>query len=285
MDAKNAGGASALLNAAASGNPTAVQLLLERGADPNTRTKRGETALNSAATQGVEESVRLLIARGAKVNTQDERGYSPLMHAAASDTIPVGLVKLLLANGADPKLSAEYDETAATHAAKRGNTEIARMLGGIYQERATVSPVGDTKPRSPAQAVAKALPMLEKQSFNFIRIGGCNSCHSQDLASAANGIAKSRGIPAPKEIAQLTGNLNGITAERILDIAVVGVSSMAWELFDLGNNQAPPTPYTDAVIYLVRAMQMEDGHWKNGQNRRPPMTNGEIQTAACLCIR
>lgn len=279
-DAKNAAGASALVFAAGSGQPAAVKLLLEKGADPNTKTKRGETALNAAATQGVEESVRLLIARGAKVNTQDERGYSPLMHAAASDAVPVGTVKLLLASGADTKLTAEYESTAASLAAKRGDTEIARLLGVDETARLIVTPVGDTRSLSPAQAVQKALPQLEKQSYNFIRIGGCNSCHAQDLASAAAGLARARSIPAPKEIPQLTGAMTGISAERILDLGVVGVVGMAWELFDLGMNQEPKTPYTDAVVHYIRAMQAEDGHWKTGQSRRPPMTNGDMQTAA-----
>ncbi len=279
-DAKNAAGSSALVFAAGSGQPAAVKLLLEKGADPNTKTKRGETALNAAATQGVEESVRLLIARGAKVNTQDERGYSPLMHAASSDAVPVGTVKLLLASGADAKLTAEYESTAAALAAKRGDTEIARLLGVAETVRLIVTPVSDVKSLSPSQAVQKALPQLEKQSYNFIRIGGCNSCHAQDLASAAAGLARARSIPAPKEIPQLTGAMTGISAERILDLGVVGVVGMAWELFDLGMNQQPKTPYTDAVVHYIRAMQAEDGHWKSGQSRRPPMTNGDMQTAA-----
>jgi ankyrin repeat protein len=283
-DAKNAAGASALIFAANSGNPAAVALLLEKGADVNTRTKRGESALNAAATQGVEESLRLLLDRGAKVNNQDERGYSPLMHAAASDAIPLGAVKLLLAKGADPKLSGEYGNTAASLAAKRGDTAIARLLGVSEQERrqggVVVKPVNEVTPLRPAQAVAKALPLLEKQSFNFIRIGGCNSCHSQDLASAAAGVAKSRAIPAPKEIPQLAPAMNGLPPERVIDFGVVGVSGMAWELFDLGINNAPQDAYTDAVVRYLRAMQEADGHWKTGQSRRPPMSSGDMQAAA-----
>ena len=38
--------------------------------------------------------------------------------------------------------------------------------------------------RSIPDAVEQALRMTQKQSYNFIRIGGCNSCHSQDLPSA-----------------------------------------------------------------------------------------------------
>ena len=47
------------------------------------------------------------------------------------------------------------------------------------------------------------MALLEKQSYNFIRIGGCNSCHSQDLPSAAAAFARGRGLRAPREIPQL----------------------------------------------------------------------------------
>ena len=62
--------------------------------------------------------------------------------------------------------------------------------------------------------------LLEKQSDNFIRIGGCNSCHSQDLASAAAGFAKSRGLQAPAEIPQLPQSMMP-SPERLMDLAVV----------------------------------------------------------------
>src|SRR4029077_17555772 len=110
-----------------------VRLLLEKGADPNFRTKRNESALADAATAGYEETVKLLLDRGAEVNVQDIRGYSPLLYAAGSDTMPAGIVKMLLAKGADTK--AEGDgETARMLAAKRGDSEVARLLG-VPEER------------------------------------------------------------------------------------------------------------------------------------------------------
>ena len=43
-------------------------------------------------------------------------------------------------------------------------------------------------------AVERALALTEKQSYQFIRVAGCNSCHSQDLPSAAAGFARARGL-------------------------------------------------------------------------------------------
>ena len=62
--------------------------------------------------------------------------------------------------------------------------------------------------------------MMEKQSYNFIRIGGCNSCHSQDLPSAAAGYARSRGLPAPLEIPQLPESMTS-SPERLMDLSVI----------------------------------------------------------------
>ena len=105
-------------------------LLLDRGADARVRTKRNETALGNAGTAGNEETVRLLLEHGADVNVRNIRGYSPLMLAASSDTIPAGVVKLLLAKGADTSFNGDYDETARDLAAKRGDTDVTRLLGG-----------------------------------------------------------------------------------------------------------------------------------------------------------
>ena len=103
-------------------------------------------------------------------------------------------------------------------------------------------------------AVEKALALVEKQSHNFIRIAGCNSCHSQDLTSAAAGLARRRGLAAPGEIAQLPASMMP-PAERVMDLNVVNVTSMAWELFDFGMNGVPKNAYTDAGVRYIKAMQ------------------------------
>jgi hypothetical protein len=129
-------------------------------------------------------------------------------------------------------------------------------------------------------AVEKATALLEKQSHNFIRIGGCNSCHAQDLTSAAASLARDRGLNAPKSIPQLPEAMRGAGAERIMDLVVISPGSIAWELFDLGMNRVPRSDYTDSVVRYLKAMQGAGGHWRSPQSRRPPMSAGEYQSAA-----
>jgi ankyrin repeat protein len=282
LNAKNGAGETALMFAASSGNPEAVRFLLEQGADLRVRSKRHETALGNGGTAGVEESVRLLLDRGAEVNVRNIRGFSPLMLAASSDSIPSGVVKLLLAKGADTSYTGDYDETARDLAAKRGDTEVARLLGGTLRPPQHTTPVAShTTTGSPsiADAVERALALLEKQSYNFIRTAGCNSCHSQDLPSAVAGFARSRGLKAPREIPQVPESMMP-PAERLMDLAAVSAPSTAWELLDYGMNGVPRNALTDASVRYIKAMQTPEGNWSSNESRRPPMSAGDFQAAA-----
>jgi ankyrin repeat protein/mono/diheme cytochrome c family protein len=283
VNAKDSAGETALMVAASLGRPPAVRLLLERGADARVETKRSETALGNAGTSGNEEVVRLLLDHGADVNTRNIRGYSPLMLAASSDTIPSGAVKLLLARGADVSCKGDYDETARDLAAKRGYTEVTRLLGGAPSEKSAPAAVAQRtqgqRRNSIPEAVERALVMTEKQSYTFIRVGGCNSCHSQDLPSAAAAFARSRGLSAPREIPQLPASMMP-SPERVMDLDFVVVAGKAWELFDSGMNGVPRNAYTDAVVRLIKALQEPEGYWPASESRRPPMPVGGYQAAA-----
>ena len=130
-NAKNGLGVTPLMTAALNGGPAATKLLLDAGADAKIRTKRGETALANAANRGDIESVKLLLDSGADVRNVDYNGYTPLMHAAYCDETSPELIRLLLSRGADVDAVGKGEvagETALSIAAKRGETEILRIL-------------------------------------------------------------------------------------------------------------------------------------------------------------
>jgi ankyrin repeat protein len=277
VNGRTAAGGTALMMAARMNRADAVHVLLEHGADANARTKKNETALQEAATAGNEEIVRMLLERKVDVNVQDIRGYSALAYAAGSDAMSPAVVKLLLAAGADPGLKGD-DETAAMLAGKRGDTQLARLLNASF-ERNGGAPV-KTRVRTIAEAVGPALALLEKQSHTFIRVGGCNSCHAQDLPSAAVGIAKSHGLPAPKEIPVLPRSQTPLNPSRWMDLVVVSPSDPAWQLFNAGMNGRPRDEYTDAAIRYIKNMQSASGEWQMPAPRRPPMVSSAIQVTA-----
>ncbi len=283
VNSKDGAGETALMAACTSGNARAVQLLIEQGADVKVRSKRNETALGFAATAGVQASVEMLLAKGADVNVRNFRGYSPLMFAASSDAMPAGIIRLLLDKGADASFTGDYDEPASALAAKRGHTEAARLLGaGSPSPTASATAMAtsvNVSYRSIPDAVRNSLALLEKQSGTFIRTAGCNSCHSQDLPSAAAGLARDYGLTSMKTFPQLPATMTP-PAEQMMDFNVVSPNSVAWELFDAGMNHEPRTQVTDAIVRYIMASQTAEGGWHTPESRRPPMNSGKFQTAA-----
>lgn len=283
VNAKDGAGETALMAACTNGNARAVQLLIERGVDVKVTSKRNETALGFAATAGVQAVVEMLLAKGAEVNVRNFRGYSPLMFAASSDAMPAGIIRLLLAKGADSTFTGDYDEPASALAAKRGHTETARLLGVGSQPLTASAPALVTSVRVSQRpipdAVRSALALLEKQSGAFIRTAGCNSCHSQDLSSASAGLARDYGLTALRTFPQLPATMTP-PAEQVMDFNVVSPNSVAWELFDAGMNHEPRTQMTDAIVRYLMASQTLEGGWNTPESRRPPMNSGRFQTAA-----
>ena len=83
-------------------NPEIVRLLLEKGGNVNTRTKKGETPLHMTVIgkKSNPQIIKILIDRGADINVRDEMGETP-MHKAIDSGAPLEIIKLLLANGAN----------------------------------------------------------------------------------------------------------------------------------------------------------------------------------------
>ncbi len=111
------GGMTPLMHAAVSGSPEAMTLLVDSGASVNAANSAGVTALMMSVTD--IDKVSLLLAKGADVNAASKRGRTALLLAAMSDR-SAGIVRLLMAKGADPK-AVDVLKVNALNAAVRGN--------------------------------------------------------------------------------------------------------------------------------------------------------------------
>lgn len=58
-----------------------VALLLEKGAQPNSKAKGGATPLHLASQEGCADAVTMLLTGGAQVNARDDQGRTPLKRA------------------------------------------------------------------------------------------------------------------------------------------------------------------------------------------------------------
>jgi ankyrin repeat protein len=130
---------TALHIAARNDSAEIAALLLDKGADPNIRSRnRKQTPLMDAANNGSKEVALLLLNRGADPNAKDVDGSTVLLYAIDPDTILsedrtatveeyTAIVQALLAKGADPN-AAKNGWTPLMYAAARNKPEIVKLL-------------------------------------------------------------------------------------------------------------------------------------------------------------
>lgn len=102
-------------------------LLLDKGADGNSRDKDGLTPLSWATRQGHRSTVKLLLSNGAKVDLEDKYGRTPLGWAAR-DGHDAYIVELLLEHGADVDWHDIHDQTPVSLAEACGHGTILQLL-------------------------------------------------------------------------------------------------------------------------------------------------------------
>ncbi len=110
------------------GQEKIVEMLLDRGADPNpvARNPMKVTPLHSAAAARNLPIVTALLAHGALPNVRQHGGWTPL-HSAAQHG-DQAMVEALLKHGADRAAQSDDGATPADLARKSGHAEIAEAL-------------------------------------------------------------------------------------------------------------------------------------------------------------
>lgn len=105
--------------------PAMARTLIERGADVNAaaRNPLRVAPVHSAAAACDRESMKLLLERGADPNTRQQFGFTAF-HAAANRG-DIDMARLLLQHGADPKLRTEDGKDAGDIANKDGQPAFA----------------------------------------------------------------------------------------------------------------------------------------------------------------
>ncbi|KAL3492053.1 ankyrin repeat-containing domain protein [Aspergillus germanicus] len=117
-------GFTSLYHAAWGGNPEALQILLDAGADPDPLDPYGNSPLIRAAAKS-HEVTRLLVEAGVDVNEQSNAGSTALINAAARDQ-PES-VHLLIQHGADLEMRLQ-GRAALAWAIRENSLRAAQVL-------------------------------------------------------------------------------------------------------------------------------------------------------------
>src|SRR5579862_5416564 len=106
--------------------PEIVQLLLKKGADPNSKDRMGRTPLHHAVEGDHTSIIKLLLQSGGKPDIKDEDG-STALHDAAK-WAKLDNFELLLNTGTEPDPKNIYGDTPLIAAARFGKLEVVKQL-------------------------------------------------------------------------------------------------------------------------------------------------------------
>ena len=126
VNTKTWDGVTPLMYAAQSGFPEVADYLIGHGADVNATPDNGMTALISVSKTGNFAIAQMLLENGARADVKDYNGLSPLMYASAYN-FP-GIIALCLDHGADIGQRDMFGNDPLLMATCFGNYEAAKVL-------------------------------------------------------------------------------------------------------------------------------------------------------------
>ncbi|XP_072321613.1 ankyrin repeat and SOCS box protein 2-like [Eucyclogobius newberryi] len=125
-DTKNYDKETPLYKACELSNAALVAALLNHGAELNVPCIQGWTALQEAVVRNNVEICQMLVTAGAKINIPNEYGITPLFTAAQTGSMAT--LRFLIKQGADINTQAADGNTALYEAAKNRHEEVVELL-------------------------------------------------------------------------------------------------------------------------------------------------------------
>lgn len=150
-NAQDMHGATAAYYAAQTGNPAAIVLLAQAGADFTLANKYDQSPLLWASMLSQNEAAVALMNAGAPLDALDKRGMTGMMHAANLGN--AALLEEYLSRGANAQARAQDGRTAKDFALARGETALAEKIEAAIVKRYAAIHTGAETNISPMKRV------------------------------------------------------------------------------------------------------------------------------------
>jgi ankyrin repeat protein len=279
------------------GDVATLTTLLDAGVNPKEEVPLITLSLPSyflAAREGQVDALKAFVHAGADPNFKGPKGWTALMLASGSDTSNVAMLRHLLDLGADINAVDEDGRTPLDWALTRGETEMSQFLrsnGGRTAATIAAAPAPLAAPRSPQDAIARAVARLQPVGPAFNNRTKCNSCHNQNIPGIAIAAAQHRGIAIDMSLAghsmeATTRQWNGRREAVLLGDTNGGgfQANGLYTLLEMAEAHMPATLNSDAIVIGIASHQAPDGSFALVTDIRPPLT-GSTVTATAMAIR
>lgn len=192
VNAKDEGGAAALLWAVSRNQGPVAELLLANGADVDAASEDKTTSLHLAARYGEVDMVRILLKRRAAADAQNSAGDTPLQLAVSKGFVEIA--QALVESGADVNLANQNGLTAMHYAAAKGHVAAVEFL---LSKKADVNVVTKESqpPRTPLLKAAwnkhpEVVKLLVKQGAKDNWLSGVPGFDPADVGALVLSVGK-----------------------------------------------------------------------------------------------
>jgi ankyrin repeat protein len=290
-DARAFGGVPALMAATSIGDVHSAKLLLPSAAPPAIKSAATFFLLPPfASPRGTSDptAMQFMIDAGADLRARDSAGRSLLMLALTSEKISEATVKAMIQAGADVNATTPAGMTVLDFALQQGKTPIVDLLekAGAKPGHAAARPKPRFVPAASARAaVERSLPLLQKADAMFLQKSGCVSCHNNSLTAMTVSEARKAGIALDEKIAQSSRSLVAADVEVWRERSLQGMgipgdsNTINWMLLGLAAENYPADAGTDAFARFLKNDQLPDGRWRLVAGR-PPINSSDIAITA-----
>ncbi len=261
-----------------------LRIALDGGADANGATSAGRSALQDAAAFGDLEMVRMLVEKGANVSAADKRGYTALMRAALSyEPGAPQVVEYLLARGANVSLKNETGDTALSFAARFGETPVVALLrkAGTPEPKTAVRVSAPLENNTPAEAIARSLPLLQRIGEPVRKLDRCTTCHNHTLPNMVIEMARARGVRVDEDLAGKELHAASQLDPEMHSTTLLGIGVPDFFAFQLAGlpGRTESSSAIDRMVHYVSTRQEPSGRFRV-MDYRPPQEYTDITFTA-----